>query len=192
MNRILEAIFLGLFVLSPVVLAETLPPRLSDAEFWQMICDFSEPDGYFSSNNYLSNENTFQRVIPALKAAIRPGGAYVGVGPEQNFTYIAALEPRIAFIIDIRRQNMLEHLMYKALFELSENRAEFVSRLFSRRRPAGLGADAPPDELFQRYIGSTPADRQLFESNLHAIIDTLMQRHQLPLSADDQSIIRYV
>ena len=65
----------------------------------------------------------------------------MGVGPEQNFTYIAVTRPAIAFIVDIRRGNLDLHLMYKALFELSADRADFVSRLFSRKRPAGPAAD---------------------------------------------------
>ncbi len=188
MNRILAAIFLGLFVLSPVVLAETLPPRLSDAEFWQMICDFSEPDGYFSSNNYLSNENTFQRVIPALRAAIRPGGVYIGVGPEQNFTYIAALEPRISFIIDIRRQNMLQHLIYKAAFELSETRAEFLSFLFSRTRPPELDARSSPEDLFEGYQKAV-SDRELYERSLQTIIRLLTEQHHFTLTTSDTESI---
>ena len=188
MNRILAAIFLGLFVLSPVVLAETLPPRLSDAEFWQMICDFSEPDGYFSSNNYLSNENTFQRVIPALRAAIRPGGVYIGVGPEQNFTYIAVLEPRISFIIDIRRQNMLQHLIYKAAFELSETRAEFLSFLFSRMRSPELDARSSPEDLFEGYQKAV-SDRELYQRNLQTIIRVLTEQHHFTLTTSDTESI---
>ena len=81
-------------------------------------------------------------VIPELLGRRRsPGGVYLGVGPEQNFTYIAALKPKMAFIIDIRRGNLHLHLMYKALFELSADRAEFVSRLFTKKRPAGLTRD---------------------------------------------------
>ena len=60
------------------------------------------------------------------------GGVFIGVGPEQNFTYIARARPRMAFIVDIRRENADLHLLYKALFELSSNRVEFVSRIFSR------------------------------------------------------------
>ena len=82
-----------------------------------MITDFSEPESYFPSDNFLSNESGYQDVIPALVNTLKPGGAYIGVGPEQNFTYIAAFQPKIAFIIDIRRQNLLEHLYYKALME---------------------------------------------------------------------------
>ena len=100
---------------------------------------FSEPDGYFRSDTLTSNELLFERVIPELLERTRPGGVYLGVGPEQNFTYIAALRPPLAIIFDIRRGNMLVQLMYKALFELAKDRADFVSMLFSRPRPPGLG-----------------------------------------------------
>lgn len=76
-----------------------------------MISDFSEPDGYFVYENFMSNEEDYQTPLPALAQTIKPGGIYIGVGPEQNFTYIAAFKPEIAFIIDIRKQNMLEHLL---------------------------------------------------------------------------------
>ena len=113
------------------------PGRLSDAEFWQIVTDFSEAGGRFQLQ-YMSNEDSLQFVIPALKEKVDRDGVY-GIGfvrTEQNFTYIAALHPKLAFVVDIRRDNMLEHLMYKALFELSTDRADFVSRLFSRKRPA--------------------------------------------------------
>jgi hypothetical protein len=48
----------------------------------------------------------------------------------------------MAFIVDIRRGNMLELLLYKALFEISNDRAEFLSRLFSRPMPAALPRSA--------------------------------------------------
>ena len=114
-----------------------LPSQLSDAAFWKMIGDFSEPGGVFRSDNLISNQSTFQHVIPTLNAHLSRRDVYVGVGPDQNFTYIAALAPRMAFIVDIRRQNLLLHLMYKAMIELSEDRADFLSRLFSRGRPEG-------------------------------------------------------
>ena len=120
----------------------TLPHRLTDEEFWRLSNDLSEPGGYFRSENLVSNEHTFQYVIPALKRRVRPGGVYLGVAPDQNFTYIVATAPRMAFIVDIRRGNLLQHLMYKAIIELSADRAEFVSRLFSKPRPAGVTAGA--------------------------------------------------
>ncbi|HWH53375.1 MAG TPA: hypothetical protein VN651_17640 [Gemmatimonadaceae bacterium] len=85
----------------------TIPQRLTDKELWQLNASMSEPNGYFRSDNLLSNETGFQAVIPSLRERIKPGGVYLGVGPEQNFTYIVALQPKIAFIVDIRRGNML-------------------------------------------------------------------------------------
>src|ERR1700681_942501 len=128
-----------------------LPARLTDQEFWTLIGELSEPGGTFRSDNLLSNEGRFQFVIPDLIEIAKPGGVYLGVGPEQNFTYIAATRPAIAFIVDIRRGNLDLHLMYKALFELSADRAEFVSSLFSKPRPPGLDARATARQLFDAY-----------------------------------------
>ena len=75
----------------------------------------------------------------------------MGVGPEQNFTYIVATKPAMAFIVDIRRGNLDLQLMYKALFELSADRAEFVSRLFSKKRPEGLTAKSTRADIFAAY-----------------------------------------
>src|SRR4029078_7935270 len=88
-----------------LVAAEKLPKQLSDASFWKLATDFSEPGGYFRSDNFVSNEEMFQVVLPDLKKTKKPGGVYLGVGPDQNFTYIVALQPKLAFIFDIRRQN---------------------------------------------------------------------------------------
>ena len=107
-----------------------------DAAFWALVNDFSEPGGYFRSDNLVSNETTFQHVIPALQQHATPASVYIGVGPDQNFTYLVALRPRIAFIVDVRRQNMLLHLMYKALIEMSPTRAISCSAFFrGRNRP---------------------------------------------------------
>ena len=84
---------------------------------------------------------------------MKPSGVYLGVGPEQNFTYIAAIRPRIAFITDIRRGNLHLHLMYKALFELSANRADFVARLFNRSAAHRPDHDVDPAaELMRRVL----------------------------------------
>ena len=79
--------------------------RLSDEAFWHLITDFSEAGGSFRFDNFISNEALFQHVLGRLKETTKPGGVYLGVGPDQNFTYIVALRPRIAFIVDIRRWN---------------------------------------------------------------------------------------
>jgi len=169
---------------------ETLPAALSDREFWRMVEDFSEPGGTFRYENFISNERSIQYVIPDLKKNTKPGGVYLGVAPEQNFTYIAAIQPKIAFIIDIRRQNMLVHLLYKALFELSSNRADFVARLFSRRRPAGLNENSTVAELFAAF-DRVPGDAVLAGENFKNIMAVLAQ-HGYSLSVDDLSAIEKV
>src|SRR5262245_36156632 len=170
---------------------ETLPDRLTDQEFWHMITDFSEAGGYFRSDNFLSNEAGYQFIIPSLKETVAPGGVYVGVGPEQNFTYILALQPKIAFVVDIRRQNMLELLFYKALMELAADRAEFLSMLFARPLPAGLTAESDPETMFQIYDAAEPS-LSLFNKNLRRVLDHLQKTHGFTLSSDDENSIRYV
>src|SRR5262245_33343627 len=82
---------------APRAAAQPLPSSLSDRAFWQLVSDFSEPNGYFRSDNFLSNERGFQYVIPELLKTVPADVAYIGVGPEQNFTYLVALRPRLAF-----------------------------------------------------------------------------------------------
>ena len=95
----------------------------------------SEAGGDFDTDNLISNEQSYLDVIPALKAAGVTGGAYVGVGPDQSFSYIAQVRPSIAFIVDIRRDNLLLHLLFKALFAAAENRAEYLCLLTGRPVP---------------------------------------------------------
>jgi hypothetical protein len=171
--------------------ASRLPAELSDRAVWQMIGEFSEPVGYVRSDNFLSNENAFQQVIPELVRRVGLGGVYVGVGPEQNFTYVVALEPKMAFIVDIRRQNMIEHLLYKALIELSANRTEFLSRLFSRPLAPGLDAHAAVEALFAAYEDARPTEA-LFQANVHAVKHRLITGHGFDLSNDDVKSLEYV
>ena len=171
--------------------AASLPARLSDQDFWRLVSESSEPDGSFRSDNLLSNELGFQFVVPELITTTKPGRVYLGVGPEQNFTYIVATKPAMAFIVDIRRGNLDLQLMYKALFELSADRAEFVSRLFSKKRPEGLTAKSTSAEIFGAFwnVATEPA---MFNENLQAIDNLLIKKHGFALSNDDLEGIKYV
>jgi hypothetical protein len=180
-----------IFGISELKSAEPIPSQISDEAFWKLVTSMSEPDGQFRYENFLSNEIQYQYVIPALKSTTRPGGVYMGVGPEQNFTYIVALQPRIAFITDIRRQNMLELMMYKAIFELCPDRADFLSMLFSRARPEGLTAKVSADQLFRAYL-TAPRDETLYLRNIKAIQNLLSQKHQFGMSLTDLQNIQYV
>jgi hypothetical protein len=170
--------------------ADTLPRELPDDEFWKLISAYSEEGGSFRFE-YMSNEQEFQYVIPRLLENRKPGGVYLGVGPEQNFTYIAALQPKMAFIFDIRRQNMVEHLLYKALFEMSANRAEFLSKLFARKLPQGLNEKTTVRALFQAFRTSPP-DADLFRQNLQAVKSHLMNDHKFPMTNEDLASLDYI
>lgn len=173
------------------VVKEPLPQRLDDRAFWAIASDFSEDGGYFRSDNLVSNETAFQQVIPTLQRRIGPAGAYLGVGPDQNFTYIVALKPRIAFIVDIRHQNMLLHLLYKALIEVSPTRNEFISRLFSRKRPRELTAAATAEEMFAAYERVAP-DAKYFDANLKDVVRQLTRRHGFALTSEDLQTIEQI
>ena len=170
--------------------AATVPERLSDEAFWKLSERASESDGVFSSENFVSNELKYGDVIRELVKSSRPGGVYLGVGPEQNFSYVAALHPRIAFIVDIRRQNLIEHLMYKALFELSRNRADFLSRLFSRKL-SGLPKDVKVENLLSASL-SASADKEAFQRNLQEIRKTLSSKHAFPLTESDLMMLEKI
>jgi hypothetical protein len=168
-----------------------LPERLSDRQFWTLVTELSEPDGTFRSDNLLSNEIFLQHVIPDLIHTARPERVYLGVGPEQNFTYIAALRPRMAFIVDVRRGNLHLHLLYKALFEMTETRADFVGRLFSKKRSDGLGPRSTAQQIFAAYSKIDTSDA-LYQRNLLDIQTHLTRKRRLPLTSDDLKGIEYV
>ena len=171
--------------------AGAVPARLTDQEFWSLVGELSEPGGSFRSENLLSNETRLQYVIPDLIRTVPRGRVYLGVGPEQNFTYIAAVQPSMAFIVDIRRGNLQLQLMYKALFELSDNRADFVSRLFSRKLPDGLGASASAKDIFEALAMAEPSEA-LYDRNVKAVESQLSAKHGFPVSAEDLRGIEHV
>lgn len=177
---------LMLAVAAGCVRRSTLSHALDDQQFWSLIESVSEPPGTFAvSDNLVSNE---PHVAENARWVRQTPGVYIGVGPEQNFTYIAAARPAMAFIIDIRRENLDLHLLYKALFELSADRADFVSRLFSRPRPAGAGPLDAVEDLFRQFetISASPT---LYSSTAAEVRARLVETHHLPLSAADLEVI---
>jgi len=125
----------------PAAPASTASPAAVAApspDFARAVAELSEPSGYFDSDNLVTNETSYLHVVGALKRLGVHGGVYVGVGPEQNFSYIAAIRPSAAFMLDIRRDNMLEHLIFKAAFARARNRAEYLGLLLGRPAPADV------------------------------------------------------
>ena len=160
----------------------TLPRSLADGDFRGLMESLSEPAGRFDvSDNLVSNE---PRVAENARWITSSGGAYIGVGPEQNFTYIAQSRPDIAFVIDIRRENRNLHLLYKALFELSRDRADFLSMLFSRLRPADVSSRAGADALFDAFDRVAPSSALLTQTG-SLVRAKLVDGHGLPLTPGD-------
>lgn len=185
------------FITSLLVLLQTAPRpatappiEISRAQFAQYIEELSEPEGYFDTDNFISNETSYLHVIPDLRRQVKPGNVYIGVGPDQNFPYIVHTQPTLAIISDIRRQNMLQHLLYKALFDMASSRAEFVSLLFSRATPTVDKTAALPDLL--NAVRRAPTSEARYRTNAAAVRQRLLTTFGLKLSAKDLQQIDYV
>jgi hypothetical protein len=183
-----SVVFVTTAVLAAGLLLEARAQLGPATAFAREIHDFSEPGGSFDTDNLISNERSYLHVIPALKQS-GGGGAYIGVGPDQNFSYIAAARPSIAFIIDVRRDNLLLHLLFKALFQTSATRAEYLSHLFARRlRP-------PPDQWRAASLEKIATELDSAEPRKHDIqalrkqLDTQIAGFGVPLSLQDYETI---
>ncbi len=187
MPRALAAVALAIAaIVGPRPLAQSARP----AAFPSLIERLSEPGGEFGGDNLISNEQSYLHVLPALARARVAGGAYLGVGPDQNFSYIAQIHPLVAFVIDIRRDNLLLHLLFKALFAVAPTRLEYLSGLTGRAPPATLEAwrGAGIDKL----VGYIDATRPMSEAGLAALRDRLdahIRATGVPLAANDWATI---
>ena len=162
---------------------------VQEASFADRIAALSEPGGYFDTDNLISNERSYLSVLPDLAAAGVRGGAYLGVGPDQNFSYIAAIRPALAVIVDIRRDNMLLHLLFKALFEHSRTRIEYLAQLSGRPVPVS------PDDWRNRsideitaYVDEVAPDPDAVDI-LRARLTETVRGFGVPLSMADQATI---
>jgi hypothetical protein len=119
------------------------------------------------------------------------GGVYLGVGPEQNFSYIVAIRPEMAFIVDIRRQAVVQHLMFKAIFEMAADRADFISLLFSKPRPANLDASGPIQKIWDAF-GRVATDPVMSRRTYDRVLERLTKTHGFTLTADETSQLESV
>jgi hypothetical protein len=137
-------------------------PKLS--EFGLLSARLSEPAGYFGSDNLVSNELSYLHPLGKLKEMNVTGGVYIGVGPDQSYSYIAQIKPKLVLMVDIRRDAQLQHLLYKALFMMSQNRVEYLANLFARPLPKDhkKWGDKTIRDLVE-YFDRTPQDPKLVE-----------------------------
>ncbi len=159
-----------------------------DTSFAGTVARLSESPGYFDSDNLISNETSYLHAVSHLRSGHVRGGAYIGVGPDQSFSYIAAIRPSVAFMIDIRRDNLLMHLMFKALFQRSANRLEYLCRWTGRTVPPDVRAwDAASIDSIVARVDSLPVDASQHETDS---ILVAIRAYGVPLTATDTSTIR--
>ena len=183
---------IGTLILVPVApdqLRAAASIDVSASQFAGYIRDWSEPEGYFDSDNFISNETSYLHVIDQLHARTRLGGVYIGVGPDQNFSYIAQTKPALAIIVDIRRQNLLQHLLFKALFQQAATRDEYLSLLFAKEKPAKSEGNTFADIL--KSVRAAPSSEALFEKHMGEVRSILTNQYHIPLSKDDLLKIEY-
>jgi hypothetical protein len=174
------------------VAIETPSDAMRDEEVGATIARLSESPGDFPSDNFVTNETSYLDVAPALRDARLKHRAYVGVGPEQNYSYLAMLDPDVAYIVDIRRGNLLEHMVMRGCFEVGETRVTFLQALLARR-PIGLDANHEVPDGFEPLAAAfltAPADRSLRDEGLARTRALLARLHVAPAAGDDTDIAR--
>jgi hypothetical protein len=144
-----------------------------DTTFAGTVARLSEEGGFFDSDNLVSNEATYLHVLGAMRKLGVSGGAYIGVGPDQNYSYIAQVRPTVAYLIDIRRDNLLQHLWFKALFTLAADRDEYLSLMLGRPLPADGRFDGQPVESVLAYLDTVPSSRPFVNANTKRITATI-------------------
>jgi hypothetical protein len=157
--------------------------------FATLVASLSEPGGYFDTDNLISNEASYLHAVGPLERQGLRGGAYLGVGPDQNFSYMAKIRPGVAFLLDIRRDNLLQHLLFKALFALGPTRVEYLAMLFGRPPPPAPAAWTARDvaELVA-WVDRTPPD-SASRARARGLVDSAVLGFGVPLSDDDRATI---
>ena len=169
--------------------AQDAAPALSDSAFAALVARVSEPGGYFDSDNLISNESSYLHVLSGMRRIGVTGGAYVGVGPDQNFSYMAQVRPRVAFMIDIRRDNLLQHLLFKALFEMARNRAEYLALLTGRAVPNDVAKwNRRSIAEIVEFVDKSLPDPDQFETT-RSVVRTKIRRYGVPVTPGELETI---
>lgn len=158
-RRLLSLLFAAAAGILPAITPSIAGAQRSDSSFAALVARLSEPGGYFDSDNIITNEASYLHVASQLRKADVHGGLYLGVGPDQNFSYIALIKPSVALLVDIRRDNLLEHLLFKSLFMQARNRLEYLCLLLGKPVPADVErwSDRPLADLIA-YVDRTRTD----------------------------------
>lgn len=172
---------------------QAAPAGRAQESFASRVAALSEPGGYFNTDNLISNERSYLHVVPALETLSRQaalGGVYVGVGPDQNFSYIARLRPSMAIIIDIRRDNLLLHLLFKAIFAEARTRVDYLALLTGRPlpQPGAAWPQADIDAIVNYIETARPLSKDKIAA-LRARLTRAIDGFGVPISAAERATI---
>jgi len=168
-------------------------PTLADREFERLSLELSEEPGYFDTDNLISNEISYLQVLPKLKEITRAGQVYLGVGPDQNFTYIVQVRPATAVIIDLRRDNLLQHLYFKQVIESSKDRWQYLSLLFGKESPPDFRPDLSADvNRLVQHFRSLSSDQDFFEQNFQKVWSSIRGRFPRLIQEEDRDTLHEI
>jgi hypothetical protein len=183
LKRLMIANLLVALMLGAAVAAQPGSSKNHKA-FAALSARLSETGGYFDSDNLISNETSYQHVLGKIRENQVQGGVYIGVGPDQNFTYIARIRPRVAIITDIRRDNLLQHLLFKSLFDRARNRVEYLCLFFGKPFPKTRGWESRGVREIVEYIDNTASDSKLIDKTQKMLLQDI-QKFGIMLSETD-------
>ena len=155
----------------------------TETSFAELVQTLSEPGGYFDTDNLISNERSYTQVVDRLMPR---GGVYIGVGPEQNFNYIGRTRPSWAFIVDIRRDNMIQQLLLQTVLAQAETPYQYLQWLFSRTPPPATAEPPIGLEATVAAFGELALERPTFERNLASVLRYIESDLGLSLSSEDR------
>jgi hypothetical protein len=152
----------------------------------------SEPGGYFGSDNLVSNELSYQQRPHQTESDERLGGAYLGVGPDQNFTYNRRDQAANRVHARYQARHLLQHLLFKAIFGMAHNRVEYLCLLFGRPLPPRAREwNGKSIRELTDYVDRTPSNPKLIERT-RLEIQRRAASYGLPLSDRDRESINEV
>ena len=168
------------------VAADSLPASLTDQEFWKLIARLLRAERLLPLRQPAVERDLASSTSSRSCCSRRSRAASTWASaPSRTSPTSPRTKPAMVFIVDVRRGNLDLQLMYKALFELSADRADFVSRLFSKKRPDGLDRDVDGRPRSSARSANVETNEALYKENLKAIDDQLVKKHGFALVADD-------
>lgn len=175
-------------------------PATEAAAFGELVARLSEPEGDFWTDVPLSNEDNFADLLPTLaRARGTEPGVYIGVGPDQNLNLLTAARPELAFIVDIRRDNLLLHLLYRSMFIDTRTPAAWLHLCLGRSAPeptpgAGLTLATEPAldaRALIEQVHKAPKDERLHTELLARTLSRMREAWNVPvLEGDEKAMVR--